>query len=156
MLLAGQAHPIVQLSQVMADALCARFGNGMVPRHAVAYGVEAGVEFGAKRRAHGHSAVSPVEPNSLARQPVDVRRLDVLAAETSEVVVRDVVGEDEEEVGPILSAFFGTPPPAPRAAVPIASSVNDAPAAFKKSRLSITTYLPSFSSFVTVYLPNPA
>jgi hypothetical protein len=52
----------------------------------------------ARGRADGH-CVGLSETNSLAREPVKVRRLDQIGAITSEVRPTEIVGEDEDDVG---------------------------------------------------------
>ena len=98
---------------MVTNAFRARFGFGVIPRHAVGNGVEARVEFGAERGAHRHCRIGAVEPDALAPEAVDVRRLYILAAKAAQHVVRAVVSQYEQEVRP--APFVGRRPYRPRA-----------------------------------------
>ena len=45
------------------------------------------------------------EPRPLSREPVDVRRLDVLRAVSTQIAVAKIIGHDEDDVG--LGSFGG-------------------------------------------------
>ena len=63
-------------------------------------GVLAGHEHAARRRADGGAGVELREAQALRRQPVDVRCGDLLLPVAPEVAVAEIVGEDEDDVGP--------------------------------------------------------
>ena len=53
----------------------------------------------ARRRANRLRDMEAGEPRPLAREPVDVRRPDVLRAIATKIAVTEVISEDEDDVG---------------------------------------------------------
>jgi len=99
--LAGDAHAVPQIAQVVDDAAGAGTGGRVVPAAAVAHRVQAGEEFGAAGLAHGLGQVGAVEGQALAGEAVDVRRADVGAAVERQVGEGGVVAHDDQDVGPV-------------------------------------------------------
>ncbi|OPZ04953.1 MAG: hypothetical protein BWZ10_03105 [candidate division BRC1 bacterium ADurb.BinA364] len=98
MLLACQANAIAEIPHVVHNAARAGAAGRVVPATAVARGIEPGVQLAAAGIAHRHREKGFVENDALAGQLVDPGRSDVLAAEKRQIVVRQVVGEDDENV----------------------------------------------------------
>ena len=75
-----------------------RGGEQHVLMHAHALGITTGQQRRARRRAHrrGHHEARELPP--LLRDAIDVRRLDGLRAETAQVAVPLVIGEDDHKV----------------------------------------------------------
>ena len=69
------------------------------PRPFLAPGVLAREQGIPRRRARGRSGVTVGEPQSLLRQPVDVRRLDPRRPVAADVAIAEVVGINQDDVG---------------------------------------------------------
>ena len=106
-LLARKADSIAEFGQIVNDGPGSGPGSRMVPTRTAPERVEARVEFGAARIAHGHRKVRVVEGQSFGRELVDPRGLDVRAAVEREIVVGDVVGDDDQEVRRTRAADSG-------------------------------------------------
>ena len=97
--LAGDAHSVAQRAEVVRHAFHAGLAGGVVPGTAVVQWVLSGHQLGTARLAHRLGEVGAVEGEPLAGQAIDIRGPGVLAAVQWEVVVRAVVGHDDQEVG---------------------------------------------------------
>ena len=99
--LAGDAHPVTQRAQMVRHALHVRLAGRVVPRAAVVQRILAGHQLGAARLAHRLCEVGAIKRQPLFGQAIDVRGSGILAAVQWQVVVRAVIGHDDEKVGPL-------------------------------------------------------
>ena len=97
--LAGDAHSVAQRAEVVRHAFHTGLAGGVIPGTAIVQRVLSGHQLGTARLAHRLGEVGAVEGEPLAGQSIDIRGPGVLAAVQWEVVVRAVVGHDDQEVG---------------------------------------------------------
>ena len=70
----------------------------MVPRTAIAHRVLAGEQLRTTRLAHRHTEVGTVERQPLRSQSINVWRFRILPAEQRQIVVRAVIGHDDQKI----------------------------------------------------------
>ena len=97
--LACNPHAITQLTQVMGHARYRCSTCRVVPRAAVAHRVLTGEQFRTARLAHCLTKISAIEREALRRQSVDVWRPCILPTVQGQVVVRAIIGHDDENIG---------------------------------------------------------
>src|SRR5262245_50803971 len=95
----AQSRVAVRLKQLrQADEVRVRVAEeAAVPENAGVRGAMTGEHRGTRRIAEWELAVSAIEPHTVRREPVDVRRLRERTAVTTEFAA-EVVGDEEEDV----------------------------------------------------------
>ncbi len=96
----GQAQSILgpQPDSVVVAADIARADRALQPAHALL--IAAGHERGPRGRALGAVGIALGESHAFGGEPVEGRRFHVAAAVAAEVAIAQVVGEDQDDVGP--------------------------------------------------------